>query len=153
MRFSAVAATAVLAAGANASGYGYGHRNETVYTTEVVNAYTTVCPGPTKITHGAKVYTVTKATTLTITDCPCTITKPVHTAVVTSCSETPVKPPVTPVPIKPSAAPVPIKNVTAPAVPVPTTAAAPQFTGAANRAFAASGAGLAALFGVVAYVL
>jgi hypothetical protein len=47
-------------------------------TTEVVTAITTFCPGPTTITHGTKTYTVTEATTLTITDCPCTITHPVH---------------------------------------------------------------------------
>lgn len=42
--------------------------------TEVVTAYTTYCPEPTEITQNGKVYTVTEATTLTITDCPCTIT-------------------------------------------------------------------------------
>lgn len=51
--------------------------NETVhYTTQVVTAYTTYCPVPTTITHGSKTYTVTEATTLTITDCPCTISGP-----------------------------------------------------------------------------
>ena len=50
---------------------------DVVYTTEVVTALTTYCPAPTTITHGTKTYTVTKATTLTITDCPCTISKPV----------------------------------------------------------------------------
>ncbi|KAK8089877.1 Clock-controlled protein 6 [Apiospora hydei] len=49
------------------------------YTTEVVNQYTTYCPGPTQITHGTKTYTVTAPTTLTITDCPCTVSKPVYT--------------------------------------------------------------------------
>jgi hypothetical protein len=34
-----------------------------------------------------------------------------------------------------------------------TTAAVATFTGAANKAFAASGAGLAAVFGIAAYVL
>ncbi|KAL5344634.1 hypothetical protein ACLOAV_010326 [Pseudogymnoascus australis] len=46
------------------------------YTTQVVTAYTTYCPVPTTISHGNKTYTVTEATTLTITDCPCTITIP-----------------------------------------------------------------------------
>lgn len=41
-----------------------------VYTTEVLTAYTTYCPGPTTITHGESTYTVTSATTLTITNCP-----------------------------------------------------------------------------------
>ncbi|KAL7936585.1 hypothetical protein V8C35DRAFT_295887 [Trichoderma chlorosporum] len=45
--------------------------------TDVVNEYTTYCPYATQITHGSKTYTVTEPTTLTITDCPCTITRPV----------------------------------------------------------------------------
>lgn len=51
----------------------------TDYVTEVVTAYTTYCPSPTTFAHGNKTYTVTSATTLTITDCPggCKITKPV----------------------------------------------------------------------------
>ncbi|KAL2062585.1 hypothetical protein VTL71DRAFT_5657 [Oculimacula yallundae] len=46
-----------------------------VTTTEVVKSYTTYCPVPTTIVQNSKTYTVTKATTLTITDCPCTATK------------------------------------------------------------------------------
>lgn len=53
----------------------------TVYTTEVVTAITTYCPEATTLTHGNKTYTVTEPTTLTITDCPCTITKPCSTEV------------------------------------------------------------------------
>ncbi|KAF4456867.1 hypothetical protein F53441_1078 [Fusarium austroafricanum] len=54
--------------------------NETVkYTTEVVTHLTTYCPGATTLTYGDKTYTVTEATTLTIEDCSCTVTKPVHT--------------------------------------------------------------------------
>ncbi|KAG8423066.1 hypothetical protein J3459_009783 [Metarhizium acridum] len=49
-----------------------------VYTTEVVTALTTYCPAPTVLTQGTKTYTVTSATTLTITDCPCTISKTVQ---------------------------------------------------------------------------
>jgi hypothetical protein len=45
-----------------------------VTTTTVVTAYTTYCPGPTHIVHNNKTITVTGATTLTVTDCPCTIT-------------------------------------------------------------------------------
>jgi len=72
MRFS-IALTALAASVASAS-YGYG--NTTDYTTtEVVTSYTTYCPSPTQITHGTHTYTVTSATTLTITNCPCTLTK------------------------------------------------------------------------------
>lgn len=69
MKYS-VAAVLVAASGAVATS------NVTVIT-EVVDVYTTYCPGPTEITHGTQTYTVTEPTTLTITDCPCTITKPV----------------------------------------------------------------------------
>ncbi|KAG6053505.1 hypothetical protein E4U17_004641 [Claviceps sp. LM77 group G4] len=49
------------------------------YTTEVVTALTTYCPLATTLTYGNKTYTVKSATTLTITDCPCTVHKPVET--------------------------------------------------------------------------
>lgn len=57
-------------------------KQSTFFTTdvEVVTAYTTYCPEPTEIVTNGKTYTVSEATTLTITDCPCTITK-------TSCEE------------------------------------------------------------------
>ncbi|KID78034.1 Acid phosphatase [Metarhizium brunneum] len=42
--------------------------------TEVVNSYTTYCPGSTTFTQGPRTYVVSEATTLTITDCPCTLT-------------------------------------------------------------------------------
>ena len=58
------------------------------YTTEVVTALTTYCPASTTLTHNGKTYTITEATTLTITDCPCTVTKPVTTATTVSCSTT-----------------------------------------------------------------
>ncbi|GAO13636.1 uncharacterized protein UV8b_01744 [Ustilaginoidea virens] len=51
----------------------------TVWTTEVVTALTTYCPEAGVVTVGNKTYTVTEATTLTITDCPCTVHKPVPT--------------------------------------------------------------------------
>ncbi|KAK0386965.1 hypothetical protein NLU13_5278 [Sarocladium strictum] len=43
-------------------------------TTEVVTAYTTWCPAGAVVTAGSHTYTVTEATSLTITDCPCTLT-------------------------------------------------------------------------------
>ncbi|KAJ4245259.1 hypothetical protein NW762_014129 [Fusarium torreyae] len=54
----------------------YDNATEIAYTTKVVTAVTTFCPGPTTLTHGDKTYTITSATTLTITDCPCTVTEP-----------------------------------------------------------------------------
>lgn len=48
--------------------------NSTVYTT-VVSYFTTICPLPTVITYSSVCYTATTAgQTLTITNCPCTIT-------------------------------------------------------------------------------
>jgi hypothetical protein len=64
----ALGAFAGLAAAWGNSSYG-------VYTTtEVVSSYTTVCPGPTSVVEGNVTYTATSATTLTITNCPCTRT-------------------------------------------------------------------------------
>lgn len=45
------------------------------YTTTIVTALTTYCPEAMEVTHGGNTYTVTEATTLTITDCPCTLTQ------------------------------------------------------------------------------
>ena len=52
--------------------------NGDVYVTEVVTSYTTYCPNPTTFAVNNKTYTVSSATTLTITDCPggCKVTKP-----------------------------------------------------------------------------
>lgn len=79
MKFFAVAAALVGAVSASA-------RGNVTYTTEVVTAYTTYCPAPTTLTYSDKTYTITEATTLTITDCPCTISKPVITSTVTACN-------------------------------------------------------------------
>jgi len=55
MRYSYVAAPLALAAGASAWG------NGTVeYTTEVVTAFTTYCPGATTLTHASSTYVVTE---------------------------------------------------------------------------------------------
>ncbi|KAI9147257.1 Clock-controlled protein 6 [Paramyrothecium foliicola] len=73
-----LAAGSVLAALAQASPV---HNNGTtggiVYTTEIVQSLVTYCPAPTTIVQNSKTYTVTEATTLTISDCPCTVSKPV----------------------------------------------------------------------------
>ncbi|ATZ51888.1 hypothetical protein BCIN_07g04440 [Botrytis cinerea B05.10] len=46
-----------------------------VYTTEIVTALTTYCPKATVIEQNGIAYTITEASTLTITDCPCTQTR------------------------------------------------------------------------------
>lgn len=52
---SIVAASVALVAGANAHSY-----DNVTYTTEIVTAYTTVCPTPTEIVYGTQTYTVTE---------------------------------------------------------------------------------------------
>jgi len=162
MRFS-IAIYAALVAGASAQ-----WNDTTVYTTEVVTAYTTYCPAATSIVHGNQTYSVTKATTLTITNCPCTLTKPILTSTIVSCTTCSA--------ISTSAAAIPITTslVAGPTYPnssiaaaisatsvasvgLSTTAAASAssttFKGAADRVFAASGTGLLGLLGLAAYVL
>lgn len=45
------------------------------YETITLTALTTYCPEATVLTHNGAQYTVTAETTLTITDCPCTVTR------------------------------------------------------------------------------
>ncbi|KAI9903913.1 hypothetical protein N3K66_000442 [Trichothecium roseum] len=52
---------------------------DVVTTTQVLDVYTTYCPEPTVLTFQDETYTVVAPTTLTITDCPCTIVEPCHT--------------------------------------------------------------------------
>ena len=72
MRFTAAVAAAGLAGAAVAdhmSNSTMAVSASDVYVTDVVTAYTTYCPEPTKITHKGETYTVSEATTLTITNC------------------------------------------------------------------------------------
>jgi len=99
------------------------------YVTDVVTAYTTYCPFATQVTQNGIVYTATASQTLTITNCPCTVTKAV-TQPTGSMTSTP-------------AASTGASNGT--------SSYKPQaFTGAGNKAFAAGGslvaAGAAAVF-------
>lgn len=111
-----------------------------VYTTKVVTELTTYCPSATEVTYGTKTYTVTEATTLTITDCPCTVI------------ETPSYTPAPPSPVYPT---YPVNGTTV--VPVyptgtgvsPTTTAPPEFTGAAAKV----GAGVMAVVAAAAAFL
>jgi len=75
MGFTRATVAGLLVGAAMASPH-YGYGNGTQYTTEVVTAYTTYCPAPTTLTYQDKTYTITEATTLTITDCPCTVSHP-----------------------------------------------------------------------------
>ena len=156
MRFST--AVSALAAASSVSAYAYTNGTEFT-TTEVVTSYTTFCPSPTEIVEGGKTYTVTEATTLTITDCPCTLTH-TYPAVPTTNVAVPIG--TAPVPIGTAPAGTGVipsgsyGNATiAPTAGMPTSApssTAPPFEGAANRATVAGGA-LVGLLGVVAYLL
>ncbi|KAF2088489.1 hypothetical protein K490DRAFT_64539 [Saccharata proteae CBS 121410] len=110
MRVSTVAVSAAaMAAGAAA-------QNSTgpAYVTEVVTAYTTYCPYATEITHGASTYTVTEPTTLTVTNCPCTITRPVMTSTITACNTCNSTPMATPPAMTPLNTPYPKFNMSTP---------------------------------------
>jgi len=139
MKFSAAAVLALVAA---VSAGQYPAKNETVvYTTEVVTALTTYCPEATTLTHNGKTYTVTEATTLTITDCPCTISKPVWTSsyvVYSTCNvTTPTQAPYTT-----TTTPYATGKYT------PTYTSSPVTAGAGK--VVASGAGLLAVLGLAA---
>ncbi|KAK5684142.1 hypothetical protein LTS10_004006 [Elasticomyces elasticus] len=136
-----------------------------VYVTDVVTAYTTFCPEATEITHAGQTYTVSSATTLTITNCPggCTITSlstPVAPVTVSSAIGQPSAS-TTAIPVVPSSsAPYyPSSNGTVVA-PSSSGAASPTgssssstpspYTGAASKTYFSAGAGFLALFGLVA---
>jgi len=141
---------AVLAVAATASAWS----NDTVvYTTEVVDVYTTVCPASATITFNGHTYTntLTESSTITITNCPCTISKPVYT---TSSVAAPTVAPVypnatTPAPGPTSAPGGSVGTTSAQGPPAPSTIPA----SGANKAFAMSGASLAGLLGLAAYLL
>ncbi|EHA48680.1 hypothetical protein MCOR27_004156 [Pyricularia oryzae] len=148
MQFSVAAVLAFAAAGVSAHAFNNGTQT---YVTEVVTAYTTFCPVATEITAGGKTYTVTSATTLTITDCAsgCTVTKPVYTSKVVdckTCNGTAAVPPPA----------VPTKTGSVPVVPVPvgtgsaTVSKPPSVPTAAADKLALSGAALAGIVGFAA---
>lgn len=137
MKFSAVA---ILAAAAGAHAW-----SNVTYTTEIVTAVTTYCPEPTEITYGGTTYTITEATTLTISDCPCTVTKPVTTISSVICHDCakPTYANSTSVP--------PTKPTGTGSLPSTTKSALP--TAGAGKAAALSGAGLAGVLGLFAFML
>ncbi|OIW31589.1 hypothetical protein CONLIGDRAFT_678059 [Coniochaeta ligniaria NRRL 30616] len=139
MKFSAAA---VLAAAAGAHAW-----SNVTYTTEVVTALTTYCPEATEITHGGTTYTITEATTLTITDCPCTITKPITTVSSVICNTCSSYANTT------SAAPTTVKTTAVGTISATTTKATTLPTAGAGKVAALSGAGLAGVLGLAAFIL
>ncbi|KND88723.1 Cell wall protein SED1 [Tolypocladium ophioglossoides CBS 100239] len=111
------------------------HNHTVVTTTKVVSSFTTFCPEPTTVCIGTKTFTVVKPTTLTITDCPCTITEVCHTCVPPPPTKVPPPPP------KPTKE-VPVQPTQPPAVttPVVVIAGSEGRTVAYGLAMAAAGA-------------
>jgi len=156
MQFSQIFAVAALAVSVAASSNG-----TVVYTTEIVTEYTTVCPAATTMTYNGVTITATESETITL-PCPCTVVKPITTTSVVACNTCTVP--------TGSASRV-YANSTSPAIPttavatstkaavgttsaitVPAATSATVFTGGANK-FTASGASLAGLVGLAAYLL
>ncbi|KAL2175778.1 uncharacterized protein P884DRAFT_271098 [Thermothelomyces heterothallicus CBS 202.75] len=153
------AAVLALASGAMAAVAGNGTVS---YTTEVVTAVTTFCPGPTEIAYGSVTYTVTEATTLTITDCPCTIKKPVTTISSVVCHNCPSYTNGTATTASATSVQTPAGTITLPANPPVNTPAnppattgsgSPPITAGAGRTTVLSGGALAGLLGLAAFVL
>lgn len=149
MKFSAATVLAAAAAGVAAHAKG-----NVTYVTEVVDTYVTYCPEPTELTLGGKTYTITEATTITIENCGCTVTKPVITTSAVVCHDCPE-------PAKPTHY-APPANGTVPVTPGKPTGNAPPPastpTGevpanAAGKVAALSGAGLAGIVGLAAFIL
>ncbi|KAI0392066.1 hypothetical protein F5Y17DRAFT_379566 [Xylariaceae sp. FL0594] len=178
MKF-AVAVTA-LAAGVSAAYPSYSAAPNVTYTTSVVSSYVTYCPGPTQITYGTNAYTVTEATTLTLTEGPYTVSVPVYTTSSVACvacsssSSSSIPAPSSSAPAYPTSNyPVyptgyPSANTSTPAVyptstpvvvvptggyPTATPSTTPIPTGGAGKVAALSGAAFAGLVGLVAFAL
>ncbi|KAL7948867.1 hypothetical protein V8C42DRAFT_231242 [Trichoderma barbatum] len=162
MKFTA--AVALAAVGVSAV---YVPPSNVTVVTEVVDQYVTYCPYATQITHGTKTYTVTEPTTLTISDCPCTITRPVTVTSSVVCHTCGGAAAPTGSPSGGNGGYVPPAytntTVTTPTVAPPAggpastggvgpTAPPPVPTGGASKAVL-SGAGLAGIVGLAAFVL
>ncbi|KAI1386543.1 uncharacterized protein F4822DRAFT_319578 [Hypoxylon trugodes] len=117
--------------------------NMSVPTTVVVPEFTTVCPEATTMTWGGVHYSATKGQTITVTDCPCTITKAVQ--VMTSSLCAPGTQPTGAAPAPPAGHPKGVPAPPAGSVPVP-PGAAPAVPGSPSPATpntpAASGSGV-----------
>ncbi|KAF4636919.1 hypothetical protein G7Y89_g1147 [Cudoniella acicularis] len=154
MQYSAVAVLALAASTVSAWSNG-----TVVYTTDIVTAYTTVCPASTQLTFNGVTYTATESTTLTITNCPCTIVKPVTTSSVVYCNT--CAPSSVPAVYTNGTTPVATTAVATSAGSVGTTSAKASVSATpstitasgGNKAFAFSGASLAGLLGLAAYIL
>jgi len=142
MQFTTVATVAALAA--TVAAWPSNSSVTVDYVTEVFTAYTTFCPASTEVTFNGITYTATESTTLTITNCPCTVVKPVTTSSVVAPTTAPVYSNSTT-----TAGSVGTTSVKASSTPTPSTITA----SGGNKLFAVSGASLAGLLGLAAYLL
>lgn len=110
-----------------------------VTTTETVSSYTTYCPLPTTVVQGNKTYTITSATTLTVTNCPCSLTKtyPATVTTITLSSLTTYCP--APTTITYSSATYPVTTSGTVTLPVVTVSTVPITTASASVAPVSSG--------------
>ncbi|KAG6258868.1 hypothetical protein E4U24_000678 [Claviceps purpurea] len=133
-------ATALIAAAVGAQAWS--SKNGTQVVTEVVDQYVTYCPGPTHITHGDKVYTVTKVRE---------IRERRHFSILTAAPSNPAN--TEPAATEPAAT-VPAPAPTGGLVMTPTKGQPSTVpTAGAGKAAALSGAGLAGIVGLAAFVL
>ncbi|KAF7908144.1 uncharacterized protein EAF01_003899 [Botrytis porri] len=168
MQFSTVAMISALAVSASA----YGNSSiAAVWVTDVVTSFVTVCPAATSFSFNGVTYTATESETVTITNCPCTISKPVYTTSSVICNTCTAAPTAPASSAAISSAPA-WGNSTAPAAtggvttskgsvstssagssPSASTTAPIVVSNNGNRAIALSGASFAGLLGVAAYIL
>lgn len=154
MQFTSVLAFGLAAFAASATAAA----NGTVYVTEVVTAYTTVCPAATTLVHDGVTYTATASQTLTV-DCAsgCTIVKPVTISSVVVCSTCTASVsaglPQYTNGTGPFATPTSIGTYATLRPTAPPTTAPIIEANSGNKAFAFSGASLAGLLGFAAYFL
>ncbi|KAL3424645.1 mmc protein [Phlyctema vagabunda] len=150
MQFSKIAVAFAFAVGSVAAAT----NGTVVYTTEILTEYTTVCPAATTLTYNGETITATESQTITL-PCPCTVVKPITTSTHVICETCTAVPTSAPVYSNSTTAAVPTTAKATTSVgttSASTTAATSTFTGAANK-YAASGASLAGLLGLAAFVL
>lgn len=146
MQYSAVAVLA-LAATASAA-----YSNETVsYTTEVVTDYVTYCPAATTLTYGSVTYTASESETVTIPG-TYTVVKPVTTSSAVAPTYTPVYPTANATTVAPVAT-YPAGTAAPTVAPTATPSPSPITANGAGKTMALSGASLAGLLGLAAFLL
>ncbi|KAF7896470.1 hypothetical protein EAF00_006484 [Botryotinia globosa] len=170
MQFSTVAMISALAVSASANG---NSSIAAVWVTDVVTSFVTVCPAATSFSFNGVTYTATESETVTITNCPCTISKPVYTTssvICNTCTAAPTAPAssaaissatawgnnTTPAANGATSSKGSVGTTSAPAAgssPSASTTTPIIIANNGNRAMALSGVSLAGLLGVAAYIL